>query len=189
MLLAKTQESKPTHFSLFLVVLSFPPKKTAASATHSGRHGAIHKVIERSKRRKKKKKRTSFFCALAVASAWMYVCCCQQQQQQQSRNRRKRREKEREEKKSYFIKNGIEPLLPSCHPSVYGLYKLTGQAQTSVLRRIIRLQTSSKRRTQTKRYRQVRKKTFRCYCLHLYIYYLYMFLFFVDMYSFFIVNE
>jgi hypothetical protein len=44
-------------------------------------------------------------------------------------------EKKREEKKSYFIKNGIEPLLPSCHPSVYGLYKLTGQTQTLVLRR------------------------------------------------------
>jgi hypothetical protein len=46
----------------------------------------------------------------------------------------KRREREKK-KKSYFIKNGIEPLLPSCHPSVYDLYKLTGQTQTLVLRR------------------------------------------------------
>ena len=42
-------------------------------------------------------------------------------------------EKKREEKKSYFIKNGIESLLPACHPSAYDLYKSTEHTQTLVL--------------------------------------------------------
>jgi len=91
----------------------------------------------------------------------------------------KRRERESKEKKSYFIKNGIEPLLPSCHPSVYDLYKLTGQTQTLVLRRIIRLQSSSKRRTQTERYRQVRRiPSSAIASIYMYIYYLCTFPFF-----------
>jgi hypothetical protein len=45
----------------------------------------------------------------------------------------------RTKKKSYFIKNGIDPLPPSCHPLARDLYKSTKQSLTVVLRGRTRL--------------------------------------------------
>ncbi|MBL8086292.1 MAG: hypothetical protein JNN26_26920, partial [Candidatus Obscuribacter sp.] len=191
MLLAKTQELKPRHFSFSLSSLSFcrSLKKTAASPTQRGRRGAIHKAIERSKRRKRKK-RTSFFArSLLPLHVCVCVCCCQQQQQSRNRRKTKRRreekegeegeEEEEEEEKSYFIKNGIEPLSPSCHASVSDLYKLTGRTPIVVLRKNVYLLTSlrrkkRRRRTRTHRKTGEREKTLRTILLF-YTFYLRMF--------------
>ena len=128
------QEPKPMHFVLFL-------EKTAAYDRRAGiYHVGEQKKNEKEKKRRRRKEKnwaSRFFsvrcrrccrCCLRMllsAAAARNRRCDRRKWRTRERERRRRRRR----KKSYFIKNGIEPQLPSCviRRSISLLYKSAGQ--------------------------------------------------------------